>query len=279
MRMALLIAMVCGPLAGCARDSTSVQSLQEVDVFRSNLSVGMTRLRAQYSKLEPQTAERESKTRRLIFDLLGMCEDDSENQALSNAFAALLARSRSFNMYDRNVMWLTGDLLTDHPPGDPAFLVALGRKVENARTNETPTLYKTTYSALAVGFILDRISYDGLVSTHDDKVDYEQFSMLYAWLLANEDKLAYDPEKGLYHPQDPPPPPPDEPETPDDEQEPADPKPEKEPASAEEAQPSAEPEEAAEIEKHTEPSDAPDETDPPARPDPPTIDEMTVNFE
>ena len=271
MRTALLIAMMFGLLAGCARDSTSVQSLQEVDVFRSNLSVGMTRLRAQYSKLDPQTVERNTKCRRLIFDLLGMCKTDSENQALSNAFAALLTRSRSFNMYDRNVMWLTDELLKNHPPGDPAFLVALGRKIENARDNETEPIYKTTYSALAAGFVLNRVSYDGLVATHNDEVDAEQFSMLYAWLLANEDKLTYDPEAGVYFPKQPPPEP--EPEEDAEDPEPAEdagePEDAVEPTEAE-GQPEDEP---------AEPDDQSDESEAPADPEPPGPDEMTVEFE
>jgi hypothetical protein len=275
MRTVSLIALACGLLAGCANSSTSVQSLQEVDIFRSNLSVGMTRLRAQYSKLEPQAVDRNTKCRRLIFDLLGISEGDSEDQALSNAFASLLARSQTFNMYDRNVMWLTGELLKDHPPGDPAFLMALGEKIENSRSDQTPPIYKTTYSALAAGFILNRVSYEGMVDTHNDQVDYEEFSLLYAWLIANGDKLVYDAETGLYTPQEPPAP---------------EPQPEQ-PEAVEEAQPDEEAVDEPEdepvdpVEEPTEePAEVPaeesdDDAIPPTRPDPPAFDEMTVEFE
>ncbi len=242
-RTALLLVLLGGAvLVGCNEASTSVKDIEEADVFKSNLSVGMTRLRAQYSKLEPKSVERGAACGSLIFDLLGMCEDDEQNQALADAFAAVIARSDSFNMYDYNVLWLAGELLKDYPPEDPTFLVMLGRKVESARSEGTPKPYKTTYSSLAVGFILNRVSYTGQVWTFNDRVDYEEWESLHTWLEANADKLKFDPEIEMYHPVEPPEEP-EEPEPAEDAESPTDPESPDQPESSEEPELSDQPDE------------------------------------
>lgn len=189
----MLVAIGCTP---------NTPEQQQLNVFRSNVSVGVMRLRSAFSELEPQTAEREADCRSLIFEMMAMCEDDLQSQALSDKLTEALARSDTFNMYDYYVLWLAGDHLRAYPPADAAFLRALAKKVEAARAADPPDIYHTQYSAMAVGYLLSATSYNGRVDTYEDRVDYNQWESLKAWMDANGNKLVYDESIKIYRPRD-----------------------------------------------------------------------------
>ena len=192
----ILVAVGCTP-------QTAEQ--QQLNVFRSNVSVGVMRLRSAFSELQPRTAERDADCRSLIFEMMAMCEDDPQSQALSDELAKALARSDTFNMYDYYVLWLAGDHLQAYPPKDAAFLRALAKKVETARAADAPEIYHTQYSAMAVGFLLATTSYNGRVDTYEDRVDYRQWETFRGWMNTHGGKLTYDESIDKYRPSDHPP--------------------------------------------------------------------------
>jgi len=200
-KLAIQLAVLSSLLVGCGGGGSPADQ-QAFNLFESNLRVGMMRLRSQFTQLEPQTPERDAACRRLIFDIRALCEDDAQLQTLADAFADAIAQSDIFNMYDRNVLWLAGDLLREYPPENPAYLLALAGKVENARAPDAPAAYRTAYSAMAVGYLLETLTYPARVETYDDRVNGAEWELLRDWLAAHGSKLRYDPEIGKYHPTD-----------------------------------------------------------------------------
>ena len=55
---------------------------------------------------------------------------------------------------------------------------------------------------MAVGYLLSATSYNGRVDTYEDRVDYNQWESLKAWMDANGNKLVYDESIKIYRPRD-----------------------------------------------------------------------------
>ena len=199
MRIALVLVTVGAVLAGCT-DAPS--DAQFSDAFKSNVKVGILALQSDFSDLEPQTRERNGQCYKLVQQLLWEPVDDAQHQYLSDKLTAALAKSDTFKMYDRWVVFFAQDYILEHPPEDPSFLKALARKIDNARQVDSPDLYRTVYSSLTVGFILRAVTYPEGVSTDDDVVDYQQWVRLQAWLDEHGKDLIYDTDLGRYRPRD-----------------------------------------------------------------------------
>ncbi|MHC4563405.1 MAG: hypothetical protein ACYS8X_11605 [Planctomycetota bacterium] len=196
-----ILLVLAAALVGCGPKDAS----PEFDVFQSDMTVGVSRLESRFGRFDPQTPERSAECRRLVFSLLALPSDDAQSQAMSDKLAATLARHDTFQMYDRDLLWLGSDLLFKHPPKAPSFLLALGRKVDNARQDDAPPVLRQEYSALAVGTILSFVAYGERVATYEDRVDYDEWDKLHGWLKANGQKLIYDATILRYRPSDQPP--------------------------------------------------------------------------
>ena len=202
MRTTLILLALAAVLTGCAEETADQAAF---NVFRSDVAVGVMRLRSQFSEIEPVSPERDHACDRLLFEMEALCDDDRQKQFLANELAVELARSETFKMYDRHVLSTGQHLLREFPPEDPSFLMVLAKKIENARSPDAPGIYRTTYSSLAVGIILNAVTYPDRVETYDDRINYAQWGRLHQWLTAHGKKLIYDPDIRKYRPKDHPP--------------------------------------------------------------------------
>ena len=189
-----LIALAC-LAAGC--DEPPPEPVA-TNPFMVELRGRMAELQADYADFEPNTAERENACRHLVGRMVAMPTNQAQQQALSDRFAAALAASDKFRMYDGSIMLIGSQVMTDHPPAGPSYLTALAGKVNSARRQGAPTAAKTTYSSLAVGIIVGAVDYPHRVDTYDDRVDYQQWDRLSAWLAENADDLQLDPQDNRY---------------------------------------------------------------------------------
>jgi len=189
-----LIALAC-LAAGC--EEPAVEPVTS-NLFMVELRGGMAELQADYADFEPNTAERENACRRLVGRMVAMPTNQTEQQLLSDRFAIALAASDEFRMYDGSIMLIGSQVMTDHPPADRSYLKALADKIDNARREGAPEVHKTTCSWLAVGIIVVAVDYPHRVDTYEDRVNYEQWDRLRAWLNDNLQDLQLDPQDKRY---------------------------------------------------------------------------------
>jgi len=195
MRASLPLILLTGALLGCAQPSNEVTGPKS---FAVELGRYMAKLESDYAAFEPPSPQRDSASRRLVWSMLAMPIDPAENQQLSDRFAAALTASDRFRMYDRDIMLIGSQVLKDYPPTDRSYLAALARKINNARGPDAPIPYKTEYSSLAVGLIIGSVDYPQRVDTYEDRVNYDQWDQLDAWLNENLQTLRLDPQTNRY---------------------------------------------------------------------------------
>lgn len=189
-----LILLAC-MVVGCEEPATELAAPQP---YTLELGDYMAELKADYVAFEPNSTERDSACRQLVAAMVAMPTDDREQQELSDLFAAALADSDEFKMYDGSIMWIGSQVMKNYPPADRSYLMVLAEKIENARQPGAPAQHKTTYSSLAVGIIVGAVDYPHRVDTYDDRVNYDQWARLHAWLGENLQDLELDPQSMRY---------------------------------------------------------------------------------
>ena len=203
MRLSIaLIALAC-LAAGCGEPPAEPVA---TNLFMVELHGRMAELQADYADFEPNTAERENACRHLVGRMVAMPINQAQQQLLSDRFAAALTASDEFRMYDGSIMLIGSQVMADHPPADRSYLKALADKVDNARRQGAPEVHKTTWSSVAVGIIVGAVDYPRRVDTYDDRVNYEQWDRLSAWLNDNLQDLQLDPQDKRYRLPGAPPP-------------------------------------------------------------------------
>ncbi len=195
MRLSLALILLACLVAGCVEESIEPdRSAQLTD----DLAASMGRLRSNYAALQPDTAQRRADCRHLVGSMLYMPNTPEEHRQLADELAAALAASDEFQMFDGSIMLLGSQEIKDHPPADRSYLQALADKIDNARSPDAPQAYRTTYSSLAVGIIVETVDYPYRVDTYDDRVNYAQWGRLRNWLNENLSNLQLDGESNVY---------------------------------------------------------------------------------
>jgi len=194
MTRAIPVALSFLLLAGCEQppEQTPLRTFaQEVDLT-------IAELQRNYSSLEPRTGERINTSRGLVSPLMATVRNDSQAALLADRFAKALRTSETFQMFDYDILWIGSDVLVKFPPQDKSFLMAVARKVQHARRPDAPHAYRTLYSGIAVGLLVNLVDYPGRVETYDDRLNEAQWQRFFAWLEEHFDVLEYSPEKTKY---------------------------------------------------------------------------------
>ncbi len=192
-----LIALI---LLACTAVGCMEESIEPVTAspFTLDLDRCVAELQDSYAALEPATRQRDNDCRRLVWSMLAMPNTAAEHQELSDRLASLLAANDEFRMHDGHIMLLGSQAMAEHPPTDRAFLMAMAGKVNRARRPDTPEAYRTSFSSLAVGIIVDSVEYPDRVDTYDDEVNYAQWDILHGWLETNMPNMHLDEQTKRY---------------------------------------------------------------------------------
>lgn len=195
MRLSFALILLACLAAGCVEESIEPAGPQQLS---ADLTSRMSQLEADYAALQPDTPQRRADCRHLVASMLYAPNTSEEHQQLADKLAAALAASDEFQMFDGSIMLLGSQEIKDHPPADRSYLQALANKIDNARSPSAPQAYRTTYSSLAVGIIVETVDYPYRVDTYDDHVNYAQWARLRDWLDENLSSLQLDGESNIY---------------------------------------------------------------------------------